>query len=172
MEKFFEENFIYIAISVLIILMLILVFAVMGVNFNPNRRKYIKKIVTVETFDNKNDNELKPQSDITSAMEKWAKESKNRKIIDYGERLAKDITMGIEEAGREINKKSASTTKMCNELPERNCKEHQGCVYITTASGEKSCEMGNIDGPLMPSKVPQEDYSYYHTGKCYGEICE
>jgi len=44
MEIFFEENFIYIAIVALIILMLILVFAVLGVNFNPNKKKYIKKI--------------------------------------------------------------------------------------------------------------------------------
>jgi hypothetical protein len=172
MEKFFEENFIYIAIVALIILMLILVFAVLGVNFNPNKKKYIKKIVTVETFDNKDDSEPKPQSDIASAMGRWAEESKNRKLIDYGEKLAKDITMGIEDAGKEITKRSAVTTKICNELTERNCKEHQGCVYITTASGEKRCEMGNKDGPLMPSRVPQEDYSYHHTGKCYGEICE
>ena len=172
MENFLEDNWPYIIIVVLTFLTLILVFNITGVDFNPKKNKYIKKIVTVETFFG-NVPDLKPKKKslgLSASMEEWAKEHKMYDLINLGKDISEKVAIGIEAGGHDAYRQNTTPEERCGGLSDKLCKMQNTCVHII-ADNETKCVLGNKEGPLNDAYKPIGDFHYYNEGICYGKQC-
>ena len=166
MADFFEENIVYIISVVVLILMLLLMFFATGINFNSNKNKYIKKIVTVETFEVKN-----AKTSNENMIKQWIYDDKMSDLKEYGKKISEMVAAGIEEGGHEAYNQSLSPEEMCKGLTDANCRKQQECVHINSITGETSCVLGDKDGAFKKSETPDEDFHYFFQNKCYGKLC-
>ena len=174
MGNFFEDNLVYIIAVALVILILILVFIAEGIDFNTNKHKRVRKIVTVEGFIDEHPEEPEKKKELRTnqkTLDKWIADDKMNDLKEYAKKISEKIAAGIEDGSHEAYLQSISPDDRCNNLSDNLCRKLNGCVHIHTVNGETSCALGDSSGPFKPSETPEEEYHYYHQEKCYGDTC-
>lgn len=167
MADFFEENIVYIISVVVLILMLILIFFATDVNFNSNKKKHIRKIVTVEAFEEK-----KSRTSMDKMIDEWNIDNKMFDLKEYGKKISEMVAAGIEEGGHAAYNQSRSPEEMCKGLTDANCRLQPECVHINSITGDTSCVLGDQDGPFKKSETPDDEFHYFFQNKCYGKLCQ
>lgn len=145
---FIKENYISIAIIVLVIFSLLLIISILNWDLNPPKpeSKLIQQVV-VETFD--------PQN---------MKESNNDEITELNNLKLNPLDSFCEShLGN-----SAKLDTSCSQLTQGNCFETKCCVWLESESTGK-CAAGSKDGPTYTKDKDGNlitfDSYYYQGGK-------
>lgn len=138
---FLKENYVSIAIVVSIIFALLIIISIIGWNLNPPKpeSKLIQQ-VTVETFDNNEDD----QKDII-------KEINNLKLNPSDSFCESHLG------------NSAKLEQSCGQLTQDGCQETKCCVWTKSTNNTEKCMAGDENGPTYTDNLKTMS-AYYWQG--------
>lgn len=151
--SFLNENYMYIGIIIIVIVSLLVYISFNQIDLNKPTKKKLIQTVTVETFDNTNDEsmfDLSPKTDQ-----------------DYSKQYNFDGAKSFCETYRGD---SGKLNKIAKSLTNENCKTSPCCVLVQGQNGN-TCMAGDASGPTFKTDVNGNMISidsYYYQGKKYG----
>ena len=176
-EQFMESNFVYITIVVFAFLILLYVFTVLGVNFNPAYNKQVQKVVTIEAFGEPlMPPMLPPQPTIvpktispeslkySQARKKLAQENYRKATFRLEDKINRHLGGKRDDA---VGFCKNAAPEDCTKLSDQGCTETDCCVFVTDNSEKSQCVKGDVSGPTFDRYSDNMDY-YYYKNKCYG----
>lgn len=144
--SFLYENYIYIAIIVVVITSLLVYISFNSIDLNKIPQKKLIQTVTVETFGNENsgNGNLDIDQIQSNVQDKYAV---------YNPGSGTDSTQTIDFDGAKsfcenYRGKSGELNNACLNLTNDNCKSSECCVLVQGSNGNK-CMAGNITGPTF-----------------------
>jgi hypothetical protein len=176
---FLQENYLNIAIVVVITLGLIIFFSIKGWNLNPPKQneKLIQQVTmeTMETMEKTQDAEAEAEAEAetNALLGKNNLEYASGNDLDTLKELTKmKMTQTTSFCEQSVGD-SSSLEQSCNELTADNCNA-TSCCTATFSNGASKCVAGGADGPTYKTdrngKLITHEY-YYFQNKCYGSGC-
>ena len=152
---FLNDNFMYIGIIIVFITSLLVYISFNKIDLNKKTTKKLIQTVTVETFDN-------PNQDNESMFEIQPKTDQ-----DYTNQYDFD---GAKSFCKTYQGDSGKLNKIANSLTNENCKTSPCCVLVQGQNGN-TCMAGDASGPTFKTDTNGNMISidaYYYQGKKYG----
>lgn len=179
---------------VILILGLLVLFSMLGVDFNPRNNEHIDKVVTIESFinevdqDDSIDKSAPPTSDDSEETGRPVNVSYDSSEADkqhHKQERERHVAAGIQHQHQAIHTAlldSMNPSSICNPKNSTLAEAHKTCSTITRANtcdlnsccirlGTGKCVGGDSKGPTYLAHGGQKvdaDY-YYYKAKCYGK---
>ena len=172
---FLQENYLNIAIVVVITLGLIIFLSIKGWNLNlPKQNETLIQQVTMETMETMEKTQATNTDTETNAL--LGKDNLNYaggNDLDILKELTKMKMTPTTSFCEQSIGDSSSLEQSCNELTADNCNA-TSCCTSTFTNGASKCVAGGADGPTYKTdrtgKLITHEY-YYFQNKCYGSGC-